>query len=61
MKFNLGEPVKKVTGNYQAEGVIVAAFWTLDEKERYVFEFLEPKGLLHIFSSEQLEHDPTRT
>ena len=61
MKFNLGEPVRKVGGNYQAEGVIVAAFWTLDEKERYVFEFLKPHGLLHIFGPEQLEHDPTRT
>jgi len=61
MKFNLGDPVRKIGGNYEAEGIIVAAFWTLDEKERYVFEFYIPRGMLHIFGPEQLEHDPTRT
>lgn len=56
MKFNLGESVEKVTGSYRAIGTIVAAFWTLDEKERYVFEFDNPRGMLHIFAPEQLEH-----
>ena len=55
MKFQVGEPVRKIGGGYQAEGVIVAAFWTLDEKERYVFEFVIPRGMLHIFTPEQLE------
>lgn len=54
MKFKVGDLVKKVGGNYEAEGVIVSAFYTVDGKERYVFSFTTPRGLLHIFSPEQL-------
>jgi len=56
MKFKVGDIVRKSTGSYQATGTIVAAFTTLDKKERYVFEFDIPRGMLHIFASEQLEH-----
>ena len=56
MKFKVGEIVEKATGSYRATGTIVAAFWTLDKKEQYVFEFDIPRGMLHIFAPEQLEH-----
>lgn len=55
MKFSVGASVKKVGGNYQADGIIVAAFKTTSGDERYVFEFDNPKGMLHIFTPGQLE------
>jgi hypothetical protein len=55
MKFDVGDRVYKVKGSYEAEGTIVAAFYTLAGKERYVFEFDNPSGMLHIFTEEQLE------
>lgn len=55
MKFKEKDRVEKVGGSYQAVGTIVGAFKTLDNKERYVFEFDNPKGMLHIFSPENLE------
>ena len=55
MKFNVGDRVVKVGGSYQATGTIVSAFTTLSGKERYVFEFDTPNGLLHIFGGHQLE------
>jgi hypothetical protein len=55
MKFQDRDPVRKVGGSYQADGIIVGTVVTLGGAERYVFEFLEPKGMLHIFGPEQLE------
>ena len=55
MKFQVGDRVRKVDGSYQATGHIVAAFRTRANMERYVFEFLNPKGMLHIFGPGQLE------
>lgn len=54
MNFQVNDPVRKIGGSYQADGVIVGAFKTLAGKERYVFEFIEPAGMLHIFGPEQL-------
>lgn len=48
-------PARKIGGSYQAEGVIVARFKTREGLERVVFEFNEPRGMLHIFSTEQVE------
>lgn len=56
MKFKVNDKVKKVGGSYQAEGIIVAAFLTTDGFERYVFEFINPHGMLHIFNEKQLEN-----
>lgn len=56
MKFQAGELVVKVGGSYQADGIIVAAFRTTAGAERYVFEFTQPCGMLHIFTPNQLEH-----
>ena len=49
---------RKVGGSYQAVGTIVSRFHTNSGLERVVFEFDEPKGLLHIFSPDQLEPLP---
>lgn len=46
---------KKVGGSYQAEGVIASTFQTRDGKTRHVFEFDNPRGMLHIFGPEQVE------
>ena len=55
MKFKVGDKVQKVGGAYQCDGIIVGAFQTTKGAERYVFEFLIPSGMLHIFTPEQLE------
>ena len=54
MNFQVNAPVRKIGGSYECDGVIVAAFTTLDGAERYVFEFIEPKGMLHIFGPSNL-------
>lgn len=48
-----GDKVKKVTGDYLFEGVVVAAFKKLDGKERFVVE--DDRRALHIFSAANLE------
>jgi len=53
--FEVGARVRKVGGSYQANGTVVAAFKTRAGKQRYVFEFDELPGMLHIFNHEQLE------
>lgn len=54
--MELGHRVKKVKG-YPFPGVIVAKFYTLAGKERFVVECDVPEvsGILHIYSPEQLE------
>lgn len=47
---------RKVGGSYQCEGTVVGTFYTLDNKARLVFEFDEPKGMLHIFNEDQIEY-----
>jgi len=49
------QPARKVGGSYQADGWIVARFTTRSGAQRVVFEFVEPAGMLHIFSVEQVE------
>ncbi len=53
--FEVGDRVQKKIGSYQATGTILAAFKTRYGSKRYVFDFDEPPGLLHIFNHEQLE------
>jgi len=48
-------PARKIGGSYQADGWIVARFITRSGAHRVVFEFAEPAGMLHIFSTEQVE------
>jgi hypothetical protein len=59
MKFNVGDPVRKVNGNYQANGEVRAAFTNKAGEPRYVFEFADLPGMLHIFNEAQLRrgHD----
>jgi len=49
------QPARKIGGSYQADGAVVARFKTRTGLERVVFEFNEPKGMLHIFTPEQIE------
>lgn len=46
---------RKVGGSYNAYGTVVCEFTTLGGKERVVFEFDEPAGMLHIFDVKQVE------
>ena len=55
MKFKVGDPVRKIKGNYQANGEIRAAFVNKAGEPRYVFEFADLPGMLHIFNENQLE------
>jgi hypothetical protein len=54
-KFNTGDKVRKVGGTYQADGVIVGIAVTTRGDVRYVFEFIDYPGMLHIFNETQLE------
>ena len=54
-KFQRGQRVRKVGGSYQAEGTIVGVALTTQNQVRYVFEFSQYPGMLHIFNESQLE------
>ena len=54
-KFKQGDLVQKVGGTYQADGVIVGHAVTTRGDVRYVFEFSDYPGMLHIFNEGQLE------
>jgi hypothetical protein len=54
-KFQNGDRVRKVGGSYQAEGYIVGIAVTTQGQVRYVFEFEQYPGMLHIFNEGQLE------
>ena len=53
--FVIGDRVEKCTGDYKLEGVVVASFYTIDGKHRYVVEHrpLAP-GMLHIYGPTNL-------
>ena len=53
--FIVGAKVRKVVGDYDFYGIVVAAFCKLDGKKRYVVENKE--RVLHIFSAKQLAND----
>ncbi|MBK8184873.1 MAG: hypothetical protein IPK63_19105 [Candidatus Competibacteraceae bacterium] len=53
--LKVGDRARKVGGSYQATGTILAIFITRDEEQRFVFDFDEPPGLLHIFGPAQIE------
>jgi len=53
--FEVGDRVRKVGGSYQATGTIRAVFITRNSEQRFVFDFDEPPGLLHIFGPAQIE------
>ena len=51
-RFNIDDRVEKYTGDYQIAGIVVACFYTLNHKQRYVVE--HEKGILHIYNETQL-------
>ena len=60
-KFSVGDRVRKVGGTYQANGIIVGIAVTTSGAVRYVFEFSDYPGMLHIFNDGQLEHETSTT
>ncbi len=60
-KFSVGDRVRKVGGTYQANGIIVGIAVTTSGVVRYVFEFSDYPGMLHIFNDGQLEHEAPTT
>ena len=60
-KFHVGDRVRKVGGTYQAEGIIVGIAVTTTGDVRYVFEFEQYPGMLHIFNEGQLQHAAVET
>jgi hypothetical protein len=53
-KYKVGDKVRKVGGTYEADGIIVGVAITTRGDVRYVFEFINPSGMLHIFNESQL-------
>ncbi len=53
MRFDVGDHVRKVGGDYQFVGIIVAAFLKVSGARRLVVE--DDRGILHIFSDKNLE------
>ncbi len=51
--INIGDKVKKITGDYEFVGVVVAKFEKTNGLIRYVVE--NENGILHIFSEKNLE------
>ncbi len=56
--MKVGQRVKKIGGEYELEGTIVAVFQKLSGTTRYVVEADVPKGLLHIYGPSNLEAIP---
>lgn len=52
--FSVGTKVRKTGGTYQADGIIVGIAVTTTGDIRYVFEFEQFPGMLHIFNHGQL-------
>lgn len=52
--FSLGDRVVKLGGSYTAIGTVVGLITTRAGLRRYVFEFDQPAGMLHIFNGDQL-------
>lgn len=55
-RFVVGDYVEKIKG-YTFPGVVVSVFETTEENIRYVVEHRISKGMLHIFSGDQLTHN----
>jgi hypothetical protein len=54
-RFAVNDRVEKIGGAYTLPGVIVAAFRTLGDAERYVVEHAPAApGLLHIYGPDNL-------
>lgn len=54
--FSVGQHVRKVGGEFQHTGTIVAVFTTIAGKPRLVLEFDTPiAGMLYIYRPDQLE------
>lgn len=52
-KFEVGDSVSKVGGDYRFDGIVVAAFTKLSGVWRFVVE--DDRGILHIYGPNNLE------
>ena len=57
MEFQIGDCVKKVTGEYQIHGTVVSVFQKIDGATRLVVEHYAEGGgsFLHIYGPNNLE------
>ncbi len=60
-KFDIGDKVEKVIGDYHPTGEIRAVFFNKEGGVRYVMEFDLIPGMLHIFSEHQLAFKPSNS
>ena len=56
LAFDIGDRVRKVGGDYQYRGIVVAAFKKRSGSPRFVVE--NSDGMLFIFNEKGLEMDP---
>ena len=54
MKYKVGDKVRKISGDYQMDGVVIGTMTTTRGKERYAVEH-EPYGIIHIYNEGNLE------
>lgn len=52
-KYKIGDQVRKISGDYHLNGVVVAVFKTTKNKIRFVVE--HKPGFLHIYSEANLK------
>ncbi len=52
---------EKIGGSYQATGTVIGEVTTTAGLTRLVFEFDQPRGMLHIFSPEQVMPLPPKS
>ena len=54
MKFNVGDKVEKVGGDYTFEGIVVSVFEKLSGAIRLVVE--DDRGVLHVYNEKILRN-----
>lgn len=61
LKFTYGHKVHRVGKSYRYPGVVVGFALTKKSQVRYIVEASKPgyEGMLHIFSEDELELNPT--
>lgn len=58
-KYNVGDKVSKIGGDYTFDGIVVAVFLKLSGATRYVVE--DDRGVLHVYSEKTLSFTQEKT